>query len=229
MTKLILAVAIWSAFGLLASLYFRRRGHNLLLFAGLGLWLGPLVVPVMRLALRQQESVVRVLREGQLAEGWVDVLVGIDGSPESVESVRPVVSKLAPGIRRIRVVSALDAETANSPYFFDTDEALESELKAAAMKIGFENAELALVSGRADKALIAHAVDEGFDLLLVSARNHPVFGTLFGSTVNRLARRSPIPVLIGPAAGKQLTVLRSSGAQRFPKQRQHFTTGEMTS
>lgn len=229
MTTLVLAVVIWSTVGLLASLIFRRRGHNLLLFAGLGLWLGPIVVPVMRAVVRRQHPVVRVIREGEVGSGWLDLLVGLDGTEGSMESVRPVIAKLAPGIRRIRIVTALDHETANSPDFFDTDEALEFELEEAALRLGFEQAELAFVSGRADRALVAHAVDEKFDLLLVSTRNHRVFGTLFGSTVYRLARQAHIPVLIGPAPSKAKTNVESRTSKRSMTTRQQVRTiGEMT-
>jgi len=222
-------VVIWSTVGLLASLFFRRRGHNLLLFAGLGLWLGPFVVPVMRAASREQHSVVRVIREGEVSSGWLDLLVGLDGTEGSMESVRPVIAKLAPGIRRIRLVTALDHETANSPDFFDTDEALESELETAAHILGVEHAELAFVSGRADKALVAHAVDEKFDLLLVSTRNHRVFGTLFGSAVYRLARRAQIPVLIGPTVGREKSLADGSRSLQSTTTRQQVRTiGEMT-
>lgn len=228
MTKLVLAVVIWSVIGLLAALAFRRRGHNFLMFAGLGLWLGPLVIPLMYASIRKQHSIVRVIREGEASSGWLDLLVGIDGTSDSLDSVRQVVAKLAPAIRRIRIVTALDPETANSPNFFDTDEALQSKLEVAALAVGFDDAELAFVSGRADRALVSHAIEEGFDMLLVSARNHRVFGTLFGSAVYRLARRAQIPVLIGPAVGLGKRLANNSASPGSPAITQRLTIGELT-
>lgn len=197
MWKVLLAVAIWSSLGLLASLIFRRQGHNFLLFAGLGLWLGPFVILIMRSVSREQQLKVQVLREGAMSDGWIDVLVGVDGSPESVASVELVIAMLAPAIRRIRIVSALDRETANAPLAFDTDNALELELRAASHAFGFDGAELAFVTGRADHALVSHAIEEGFDLIVVSCRHHRLRSRLLGSTVERLARNSGVPVLIG--------------------------------
>lgn len=201
MWNLLLALAIWSSIGLLASLLFRRHGHNFVLFAGLGLWLGPFVILIMRSVSRDQRAVVRVLREGTASDGWIDVLVGIDGTPESVAGVEHVLTMLAPCIRRIRLVSALDGETANTPRAFETDNALEVELREASHALGFDGAELAFVTGRADRALVSHATEEGFDVIVVSGRHHRVLSTLLGSTVERLARDSGVPVIIGSDGG----------------------------
>ena len=193
------AVIVWSSIGLFIALLYRRRGHNFLFYAALGLWLGPLVALVMLSASRQQDATaVRVLRDGQPSSGWIDVLVGIDGSIESVESVRRVVSMLGRSVRRIRVVSALDAETAKSPGFFRNDDELEHRLRDAASRIGYPDAGLALVSGRADRALVQHATEAGFDALIVAHRAHRLGAAMFGSAVQRLARDSAIPLIIGP-------------------------------
>lgn len=199
MWTVLFAVLVWSSIGLILALLYRRRGHNFLFYGAIGIWLGPLIALVMWLASRQQDpDVVRVLRDGRLSNGWIDVLVGVDGSIESVESVREVVSILDRSVRRIRVVSALDAETATSPAFFRNDDELEHRLRDAAARIGFPEAELALVSGRADRALVRHATEAGFDALIVAHRAHRLGAAMFGSTVQRLARDSTVPLFIGP-------------------------------
>lgn len=199
MWTVLIAVVVWSSIGLFIALLYRRRGHNLLFYGALGIWLGPLVMLVMWSARRQQQTgVVRVLREGRPSSGWIDVLVGVDGSIESVESVRSVIAILGRSIRRIRVVSVLDAETAKSPTFFRNDDELEHRLRDAASRIGFPDAELALAGGRADRELVRHANEAGFDVLVVAHRAHRLGAALFGSTVERLARTSTIPLIIGP-------------------------------
>lgn len=199
MWTVLFAVIVWSSIGLFLALLYRRRGHNFLFYGALGIWLGPLVALVMWSASRQQDTdVVRVLRDGRPSSGWIDVLVGVDGSIASVESVRSVVSILGRSVRRIRIVSALDTETANSPAFFRNDDELEHRLRDAASRIGFPDAELALVSGRADRALVRHATEAGFDALVVAHRAHRLGAAIFGSAVQRLARDSTIPLIIGP-------------------------------
>ena len=198
----VLAAAFaWSAVGIVACAGFRRAGHNFWLYAGLAVWMGPFILLVMRLVARDQEpSVIQVLRSGSDLDGWVDVLVGIDGSPESSASVTAALRTLLPAIRRIRFVAVLDHETAGSPDFFETDENLASELRRTADDLALINAELALLSGRADKALIAHACAEGFDLLLVAHRSNSAMSMLLGSTVQRLSRHAQLAVLVGPSA-----------------------------
>ena len=197
MLNLFFAVAVWSSLGLLACVLFRRAGHNFLLFAGLAVWMGPFIVIVMRLvATEHKPQEARVLRVGEHSSGWLDVLVGVDGSIESSASVAAALESLRPALRRVRFAAVLDHETARNPDFFDTDEEIEQMLFETATSVGLEQSEIALLVGRADRALVSHAVAEGFDLVLVSHRHHPTLGTLLGSTVQRLARDAPVPVLV---------------------------------
>lgn len=191
---------IWSGLGVLASVWFRRRGHNFMMFAGLAIWMGPLIILLMRSVVTQQHKPVRLMRTGAPFSGWIDVLVGIDGSDASTQSIRAAITTLAPAIRRLRIVTVLDPETANNPGAFATDDTLEVKLAAAADELGFEHAELAFVSGRADLALIEHAEAEGFEIVVVSHRHRSVWSAILGSTVDRLARNASVSVLIGPPA-----------------------------
>ena len=209
MWTVLLAIGIWSSIGLAISVYFRRRGHNFFLFAAIAIWLGPLIALVMGSVARQQgHADVRVLRSGGRSSGWLHVLVGVDSSPASVDSLRSVIAMLGPAIGRIRIVSALDQETANSPSFFNQDDELEHWLESTAVGVGFPDAELAFVSGRADRALVEHATEGGFDVLVVAHRSHNFRSVLFGSTVERLSRHATVPLLIGPPAadGSQATI-----------------------
>lgn len=206
MWTVFLAIVIWSSIGLAISVLFRRQGHNFFLYAAIAIWLGPLIALVMGSVARQQgHADVRVLRSGGRSSGWLHVLVGVDRSLESVDSIRSVIAMLGPAVGRIRIVSALDEETANSPSFFSQDDELEHWLVSTAVGIGFPDAELAFVTGRADRALVEHATEGGFDVLVVAHRSHNLRAVLFGSTVERLSRHATVPLLIGPpaAAGGQ--------------------------
>ena len=197
---LIGCAVVWSMLGLLAAVWFRRRGHNFMLFAGLAVWMGPLIVLLMRSVATDQERPIRVVRPGAPSEGWIDVLVGIDGSAASAASAGAAVHTIAPAIRRLRLVTVLDPETAGNPGAFSTDDVLEERLAEMATSLGFEDAELAFVSGRADLALVEHAEHEDFEILIVAHRNRGVMSAILGSTVERLTKGASVSVLIGPPA-----------------------------
>jgi len=204
MRVLLIALVIWSATGLAISYLYRRQGHNLLVYAGLAIWMGPLIFFIMRSVAREQQSPVEVFRSGQPRDGgWLDVLVGIDGSNESVQSVLQVLNRLEPALRRVRIVSSLDPETANSRNHFDTDEEIQTRLELVAKTFGPDSTELAFISGRADKSLVHHAAKEGFDFLVVAHRHHRVLGSLLGSTVQRLTRSATVPIIVGPPAAPE--------------------------
>lgn len=201
MWTVLVAVAVWSSLGVAISIAFRRQGHNFLLYAAIAIWLGPLVALIMASVRRHQEHApVRILRANGHGSGWIDVLIGVDGSEASIVSVREVMLMLGSAVGRVRVVSALDRETANSPTFFENDDELERHLVTTAARIGYPDAELAFVSGRADRALVEHATEGEFDLLVVAHRSNRLRGFFFGSTVERLARSATVSLIIGPPA-----------------------------
>lgn len=202
MWTLLLVLALWSASGLVVAVWLRRQGHNLAAHAALGLGFGPLVALFYLGSRHQTEHVVSVVAVGgpPADDGWVDVLVGLDGSTGSVESARVALATLGGCVRRLRLANVLDVETANRRDAFDTDERLVAYLHDAAAALSVPAAELVLLTGRADSALVDHAVDEKMDLVVVGHRQHPRESMLFGSAVSRLARNAELPVLIGPPA-----------------------------
>lgn len=196
------ALAMWAAAGVIIAAILARHGHVFWVYAAMGLAYGPLLLLVWLEGVRGQGSRSIVIGPTKPASerGWIDVLVGLDASPDAVESARQVLATLGSSIRRVRLVSAVDHEILNSPGGFETDDERLHFLAEAAQSLSLDNAELALVSGQPAKALSDHAVEHSFDLLIVANRRHLVVSGLRGSTVGRLARNAEIPVLIGPPA-----------------------------
>ncbi len=198
-TTVLIVVAAWSACGLVGALLLRRQGHNLLAHLTLGIGFGPLVALFFLDSRRNVQRVVSVIDPGgPPADGWLDVLVGLDGSPGSVSSARAALELLDGSIRRLRLASVLDVETANRRDRFDADDRLVEQLHRAAEVISVPGAELVLLTGRADLALVEHAIEERMDLLVVAHRQRRREAALMGSIVSRLARDAELPVLIGP-------------------------------
>lgn len=202
MNEFLIFLALWSGSGILACLVFRRMGHNFLIFAGLALWMGPFIIYLMLYVTRADTPMITdQLRAGIPGEGWLDVLVGTDGSPESMDSVCAALQTLSPALRRVAIASALDAETARSRNAFTTDEDLADALAEVAERSNLPTASLVLLSGRADKALSAYATAEGFDVILVGHESFRIAGAILGSTIRRLAGNATVPVFVGPPKG----------------------------
>jgi nucleotide-binding universal stress UspA family protein len=192
----LLGLAIWSALGLLCVWMLRRNGHSIA-WAGLALWLGPIVLLLVQ-SIPQRSGRVIYLKSGEQLPGTLNVLVGLDGSAESLASAKAALDPLRPSLRRVRLMSAVDLETGEAPQNTTIDDELLERLEQAKRVLDLPDAELALVSGRADHALINHAIDEAMDLLVVAHRQHRFASVVLGSTVARLAKHSSIPILIGP-------------------------------
>lgn len=207
MMVLVTALVVWAAAGVIIAAILARYGHNFWLFALMGLGYGPFLVLVWLKGARGQQTQSVMIRAGSTGssagwpdDGWLDVLVGLDGSDHSVCSTRHVLETLRPAIRRVRLTSALDHEISNQPDAFSTDERRSQYLKQAANTLGYPDAEIVLLSGQPDKALLDHAEQDSFDLLVIAHRAEGIVTTLQGSTASRLVRRAEIPVLIGPPA-----------------------------
>ena len=198
MRVLVVALVLWALSGITAAWLFRRQGHNFGVYAILGIGFGPLIGIFLLSASRNQRAVVTTLRDGKPGDGWLDVLVGLDGTDTALSSTREVIELLGPAIRRLRLVSALDIETGNAPELFDEDDELARHLDFVAEMMGRPESEIALVTGRADHALVEHALAEDMDLLVVAHRRPGLRSMLFGSTVARLARNANLPLVIGP-------------------------------
>ena len=200
MSSVLVALALWSLSGLAVALWLRRQGHNLAAHSALGVGFGPLVALFHLESRRHTETTATVVGTGAPSEtgGWIDVLVGLDGSDTSIASARGALAMLGGSVGRLRLSTVLDVETANRPDAFDADERLVGYLEGAATSLSAPGAELVLLTGRADVALVDHAVAEDMDLVVVAHRQHSRQALILGSTVARLARDAALPVLIGP-------------------------------
>ena len=194
-------IALWSGTGLLMAWGFRRHGHNFWILAGLGLAYGPLVAAFVLNAPAPQQPIAKLVADDHLPanpDGWLDVLVGHDGTPDSTPSVLNAVTMLGGAIRRLRYAGVLDYEMGASPDRFAETESIESEIRRAADQTQMPHVEVVLLQGQPDAALVDHALDEGFHLLVVAHRQHRVESSMLGSTVARLAKSAGMPLLIGP-------------------------------
>jgi len=195
-------IAGWALVGLIIALVYRRAGHSTVVFATLGLVLGPLTILLFG-DLRDDDDtpaiVVRASPVGGQARNGLRVMLAVDENEASTMSAVAAVRMLGPAIERLTIASVIDYETAWAPRQSDEPLPREGHLVETAEQCGHPDAQLLLLAGRTDRALLAHANAVGTDLLVVSNRRHRWSALLLGSTVARLARRAGIAVLIGPA------------------------------
>lgn len=189
----------WVCSGLLTAYLLRRRGHEFVPAAVLGLVFGPLFIPLAVDAVRHRERAVRPvhLSPGAPGGGPVDVLVGLDGAADSVALARAAVQLLGPRIGRLTLARAVEFESAERNDWFDAkgEAALELELTSVLLP-GYVPSTV-LLPGDPRKALVAHASAEGYDVIVVVASRkwRRICG---GHAAGR--NRPSIPVLVVDAA-----------------------------
>lgn len=193
---LLVGLTAWCAIGIAVSIWMRRRGHALFMWAYLGAVLGPLVVPLAidAIARERRESVTDV---GAVPHehGKVSVLVGIDGSEESFAAARSVVALLGERIGRLTLAAVVDFDSADGPSEARSDAG--RHLDDVGRDISLDRAERAILVGAPADALEHASRDGGFDLLVVGRRGRGASRALLGSVAVRLASSAHVSVLIG--------------------------------
>jgi nucleotide-binding universal stress UspA family protein len=193
-------MALWALIGVTASIVMGRRGHNSFTWLLLGAFLGPLVIPLAigtaRAARRDPRSRAYPLREGEMGPGAVDVLVGIDGSAESAAALRATLGLFADRIGRLTLAGVIDYDSAISGRPWGTERLATEELERSATSVGFIQPATVLLVGRPATALLKHAADEGYEVLVVGRRGHGGTKALLGSTAMALAKDAGVPVLV---------------------------------
>lgn len=204
-TALIIIGCVWAAIGLGASLVMGRRGHSAWTWLVLGAVLGPLAIAMARAnVVREGEARPQAISAGQPGPGPVDVLVGIDDSPQSRAALRAAIELLGPRIGRLTLAAVVDYDVGLSELpTEERDRALASlERSAGEITPSLPSVpETVLLTGLPADALVRYARDEGYTLLVVGSRGRGASKLAFGSVASRLARGAEIPVFVVTPSG----------------------------
>ena len=145
---------------------------------------------------------------GDPGGGPVDVLVGIDGSPESAAATTAVLELLGGRVGRLTLVAVTDLDDSYAGREERVRLQGELERQAEAVRAWLEEREgpvqarqtvvpeLKLMAGRPAATLDTIAAEDGYDLLVVGARGAGLSKVLLGSVASRLAARASVPVLV---------------------------------
>ena len=185
-------VAAWVLTGAVLAVVMRRHGHDLITWFALGAALGPFAVPLALERLRDRPAPIVTEMPGE-----ADLLVGVDGSPESVAALRDALALLGDRVTSVTVVTVLDHDERDTPAGDAARAAARQTLERVVSQIEGHDARWEILYGRADEALVAYAVAAGVEVIAVGARGRGASRTFFGSTAERLVGKSPVPVLVG--------------------------------
>lgn len=201
-TALLIVFATWSAIGVVTSVVMARRGHAGFSWGVLGLVLGPFaLVLAIDAVLREQRTSLKEVHAGSTEGGDIDVLVGVDDSPESVAALSAVRALLGPRLGRLMLATVIDYDAAESGFPRAVREAAAARLQERADALAPLDPGTMLLAGRPDEALTRAANDGGYDLLVVGRRGAGRSQAVLGSVASRLARTAKLPVLLGPGEG----------------------------
>jgi nucleotide-binding universal stress UspA family protein len=195
--------------GFVLAIVMGRLGHSPFAWGLLGLLLGPIALLLALVEVRSERPWwTRLVASGDPGSGPVDVLVGIDGSPESAAATTAALELLGDRVGRLTLVAVteVDDSTAGREERARLREELERQAEAvrawlqerdgaaqAKLKV---TPELQLMSGPPARTLDTIAAEDGYGLLVVGARGAGMSSVLLGSVATKLAARARVPVLI---------------------------------
>jgi len=190
-TFVIVAAVCWLSIGLTLSLAMGRRGHDAFAWLILGTLFGPLGA-IFAVEARGQEEIrpELVARRGMSGSGPVDVLAGIDGSPESWAALGAAFEILGSRLGRLTLATVIPFDCGA-----DRQRAARAQLEQAGTIVAGEP-RLEVLHGRPAPALLDRAVEDGYDLVVIGTRGSGASKALLGSTALDVARSAKVPVLL---------------------------------
>lgn len=214
---LMIIAAAWIGIGLVSAMIMGRRGHSPVEWWILGAILGPLVVALALGRIQDEIEMAKRFRHdssSRIERGpdRLDVLIGLDGSPEAAGAMARTVQMLEPAIGSVTLATVIDFGFADTPGGSEGIAEIEKQLAENAARIANKPVETRILVGHPADALSSFAREHGCELIVVGARGRGLSKALLGSVAQRLASRADVPVLIGstPIPGVDDAMLSNS-------------------
>jgi nucleotide-binding universal stress UspA family protein len=210
-----LLMATFVCIGFVLAVVMGRLGHSPFAWGLLGLVLGPIALLLALVAARDEPSPARLVASGVPGAGPVDVLVGIDGSPESAAATTATLDLLGGRVGRLTLVAVTEIGDSVAARQEQARLGDELELQAEAVRVWLREhhlpvkavrpviPELVLRSGQPAAILDRIAAEDGYGLLVVGARGAGLARFVLGSVATSLAARASVPVLVVGDRAKQ--------------------------
>lgn len=204
-----LLMATFACIGFVLAIVMGRLGHSPFAWGLLGLVLGPIALLLALVEVRNERPWwTRLVASGVPGSGPVDLLVGIDGSPESAATTTAALELLGDRVGRLTLVAVteVDDSVAGREERARLREELERQAEAVRAWLQERDVpaqaqqkvvpELQLMSGPPARTLDTIAAEDGYGLLVVGARGAGMSSVLLGSVATKLAARASVPVLV---------------------------------
>jgi nucleotide-binding universal stress UspA family protein len=203
-----LLMATFVCIGFVLAIVMGRLGHSPFAWGLLGVVLGPIALLLALVTAKTQRSWSRLVASGVPGTGSMDVLVGIDGSPESAAATTAALDVLGGRVGRLTLVAVTEIDDSVAGRREQARLQRELERQAEAVRVWLRRhplsdqaeqtvmPQLVLRSGQPAATLDRIAVEEGYGLLVVGARGAGLSGVLLGSVATTLAARASVPVLV---------------------------------
>ena len=218
-TAFLTVAIIWVITGLILAYGMRRRGHAPFTWWLLGTLFGPFAMLLALDAARHERDpkpdqlTARLDAVGAIggapplgaastAAGSearierrerVDILVGVDGSPEALAAIDTVKSLFADRIGRLTIATVAPFEATQIAGLKQDAERILTRAKPAVKGIAHDTI---ILHGRATEALAEHATAGHYGLVAVGAGGRGLNSALLGSVASTLSRGTNVPVLI---------------------------------
>jgi nucleotide-binding universal stress UspA family protein len=204
-----LLMVTFACIGFVLAMVMGRLGHSPFAWGLLGLVLGPIALLLALVEVRSERPWwTRLVASGDPGSGPVDVLVGIDGSPESAAATTAALELLGDRVGRLTLVAVTEVDDSTAGHQERARLREELERQAEVVRAWQQEQrrtvkavrpvipELQLLSGPPARTLDTIAAEDGYGLLVVGARGAGLSSVLLGSVATRLAARASVPVLI---------------------------------
>lgn len=187
----LVVAASWLSIGLALSLVMGRRGHDAFSWLLLGTLFGPLGAIFAVEARGEERTRPQLLaRQKSSSDGPVDVLVGVDDSPESRAALLAATELLGRRLGRLTLATVIPYDCG-----FDRERTARAVLERQAEAVG-GGPRLELLHGRPAPVLLQRVIDDGYDLLVVGTRGAGLSKAFLGSTAVEVAEWAAVPVLM---------------------------------
>jgi nucleotide-binding universal stress UspA family protein len=217
--------ALWVGGGLVLGWSMKRHGHDLLSWLGLGISLGPIAIPLALDARKRAEDKkaaanAELIHSRQaherdhVADRHVramgaqphrnrephDIVVGVDGSENSMCALSEALDVLGDRVRTCMLVAVGDIEALVEENF-PGPHPIHLMLSEALLRASTDHPEVDFMtmtrSGRPAEELCTVAEKGEYQLLVIGAQGKGATSALLGSTATEVIRLSTVPVLVG--------------------------------
>jgi nucleotide-binding universal stress UspA family protein len=196
-------VAAWVLSGLVAGYVMRRLGHDFFVWFALGSVIGPLVFPLAVARARLTRATAEEIIPHSPSRGKLDVVVGVDGSEESLTALQLALDIFGESATSITVATVLDHEARTAPAGEEARAEAAQLLDESTSSLDHPALSTQILYGRPDRALSEFAIHNGKELIVVGARGRGAAEALFGSVTESLVGDSEVPVLVARKKGRE--------------------------